>query len=98
MLCAVYKTRRKEGMYLYVPGKDKFEQVPEPLLKQFGQPQLVMLLPLGKRGELAGVDKTVLEKALSEQGFYLQMPPKQENWLAEHRQSLGASARSEDKK
>ncbi|MEC9059979.1 MAG: YcgL domain-containing protein, partial [Pseudomonadota bacterium] len=32
MLCAVYKTRKKDGMYLYVPKKDHFEDVPEPLM------------------------------------------------------------------
>ena len=34
MLCAVYKTRKKDGMYLYVPKKDHFEDVP--LMAWFG--------------------------------------------------------------
>ena len=91
MLIAVYKTAKKEGMYLYLPKKDDFSAVPEPLLKQFGKPQLVMLLPVQKRDALAGVDKQKLLDAMNEPGFYLQMPPKEENWLETHRTELGLS-------
>ncbi|WP_137166499.1 YcgL domain-containing protein [Salinimonas lutimaris] len=98
MLCAVYKTAKKEGMYLYLPEKDKFDDVPEALLEQFGKPVLVMLLPLNKREALGRVDKETLITALREKGFYLQLPPKQEDWLAEHRVALGLSPREEAKK
>ena len=36
--------------------------------------------------------------ALREKGFYLQLPPKQEDWLAEHRLAMGLSPREEAKK
>lgn len=78
-------------MYLYVPKKDVFDDVPEVLMKQFGKPELVMLIDLNKRPALAGVDKAKLDAAFSEKGFYLQMPPKVESLLAEHRASLGLS-------
>jgi Uncharacterized protein conserved in bacteria len=54
MLIAVYKTAKKEGMYLYVPKKDDFSAVPEALMSRFGQPQLVMMLPVQKREVLGG--------------------------------------------
>lgn len=92
MLCAVYKTNRKPGMYLYVEKKDDFSKVPEILMSKFGRPELVMLLPLDKRDTLAGVDKHKLTESLGSQGFYLQMPPKEDDLLAEHRVSLGLSA------
>ena len=95
MLCAVYKTKVKEGMYLYVPGKGQFDDVPEALMKQFKQPELVMLIAMDKRPTLAGVDKTTLVSALNEKGFYLQMPPKQEDLLASHRKTLGLPATPE---
>ena len=98
MLCAVYKTRKKEGMFLYIKTKEDFSQVPEILMKQFGHPELVMFLPLDKREQLGRVDKKRLIDALNEQGYYLQIPPKQEDWLAEHRLSMGLSAREESKK
>ena len=68
------------------------------MLEQFGKPVLVMLLPLNKREALGRVDKETLITALREKGFYLQLPPKQEDWLAEHRVALGLSPREEAKK
>ena len=94
MLIAVYKTAKKEGMYLYVPKKDDFSAVPEALMSRFGQPQLVMMLPVHKREVLGGVDKQKLLEAMDEPGFYLQMPPKEENWLETHRTELGLSPTS----
>lgn len=92
MLIAVYKTAKKEGMYLYVPKKDDFSAVPQALMSRFGKPQLVMLLPVHKREELGGVDKQKLLDAMDEPGFYLQMPPKEENWLETYRAELGLSS------
>lgn len=97
MLCAVYKTRKKEGMYLYVPGKDAFEDVPEVLMDKFGTPELVMLVALQKQTRLAGVDKKEVQDALEDKGFYLQMPPKQDDLLASHRQAMGMSPHVEKK-
>ena len=94
MLIAVYKTAKKEGMYLYVPKKDDFSAVPEALMSRFGHPQLVMMLPVQKREVLGGVDKQKLLEAMDEPGFYLQMPPKEENWLETHRIELGLSPTS----
>lgn len=78
-------------MYLYVPKKDDFSAVPQALMSRFGKPQLVMLLPVNKREVLGGVDKQKLLDAMEEPGFYLQMPPKEENWLETHRAELGLS-------
>ncbi|MFS1704071.1 YcgL domain-containing protein [Alteromonas sp. AMM-1] len=93
MLLAVYKTAKKAGMYLYVAKKDDFSAVPEALMSQFGRPQLVMMLPLSKREALGGVDKSKLIDAINDKGFYLQMPPKEENLLEVHRESLGLDSK-----
>lgn len=93
MLIAVYKTAKKAGMYLYVAKKGDFSAVPEALMAQFGKPQLVMMLPVQKREALAGVDKARLIEAMNEQGFYLQMPPKEDNLLEKHRENLGLDSK-----
>lgn len=97
MIIAVYKTKRKTGMYLYVPNKDDFSDVPEVLMQQFGQPELVMLVAADKRQRLAGIDKQSLITALNDKGYYLQMPPKEEDLLASHRRALGLSPDPEEK-
>lgn len=97
MLCAIYKTRKKQGMYLYVPNKDNFDDVPDVLKEMFGKPELVTILALDKHPKVAGVDKQKLVAALNEEGFYLQMPPKEDDLLMQHRSALGLSA-TPDKK
>ena len=97
MLCAIYKSRKRLGTYLYVPNKDKFDDVPEVLKDMFGKPELVTVLSLDKHEKLAGVDKQKLIAELEEKGFYLQMPPKEDDLLMAHRKSLGLQA-TPDKK
>jgi len=63
-------------MYLYLLEKDKFERVPEALAKRFGKAEWVMELDLSKRSTLARADIALVTKALTDQGFYLQLPPR----------------------
>lgn len=67
-------------MYVYMDRKKSVDDLPEVLLKMFGEPQHVLDLVLTESRNLARADaKKVLEK-IEEQGFYLQMPPaEQEN-------------------
>lgn len=91
MLCAVYKTRKKDSMYLYVPKKGHFDDVPDVLMDMFGKPELVTLVALDKHEKLAGVEKQNLVDAFNDKGFYLQMPPKVDSLLEQHREALGLS-------
>ena len=85
MLCAVYKSVKKDGAYLYVPKRDDFSAVPPPLMQSFGAPQLVTLINLAAREHLANADIDKVKQQLAEQGFYLQLPPPVEDLLAEHK-------------
>lgn len=88
ILCSIFKSVKKDGMYLYVPRKEQFAKVPAPLLEMFGRPAHVMdmLLQPGKKLANAEIDKVMNE--IREKGFYLQMPPPTEqNLLATHRAS-----------
>lgn len=71
-------------MYLYVKERDNFSDVPVALLAQFGQPRLVMLLPLDGSKILANADLATVKQSLSRHGYYLQMPPPVENLLQQH--------------
>lgn len=86
ILCSIFKSVKKEGMYLYVPRKDQFTKVPQPLLDTFGRPAHVMdmLLQPGKALANADIDKVMAE--INDKGFYLQLPPPAEkNLLDQHR-------------
>lgn len=85
MLCAVYKSGKKDGAYLYVQKRDDFSAVPAALLQSFGTPQLVTLINLAGREHLANADINKVKQQLAEQGFYLQIPPPVEDLLAQHK-------------
>ena len=85
MLCAVYKSVRKDSTYLYVERRDDFSKVPEALLQTFGTPVLVRLINLARREHLALADIDKVKQQLQSQGYYLQIPPPVDNLLAEHK-------------
>jgi uncharacterized protein YcgL (UPF0745 family) len=85
LLCQVYKSSRKEEMYLYVEKVQGLEKVPAPLLQQFGEPQPVMLLKLEPGRKLARADIQLVLEAIDEQGYYLQMPPSIAELLSRNR-------------
>ncbi|WP_298442183.1 YcgL domain-containing protein [uncultured Ferrimonas sp.] len=89
MICAVYKSSKKAETYLYVNNRDDFSQVPQPLMDLFGVPQFVTLLPIVKLTKLAGAELDKVKADLAEQGFYLQLPPPNENLLKQHRREMG---------
>lgn len=81
MLCAIYKSKKKEGMY----KRDDFSSIPETLRDSFGTPIFVMLFNLkGEKSLINADNQEVLEK-IQQQGFYLQMPKQEENLLALHK-------------
>ncbi|MEG1212304.1 MAG: YcgL domain-containing protein [Leclercia sp.] len=84
MFCVIYRSTQRDQTYLYVEKKDDFSRVPEALLKSFGKPLLVMLMPLDGRKQLRNADLEKVKNALTEQGYYLQLPPPQENLLKQH--------------
>lgn len=75
--CVIYRGSKKYDSYLYVEEKDNFDRVPDGLLKLFGRPEYVMVLELSAARKLAQADVEVVMQQLSDNGYYLQMPPKE---------------------
>lgn len=78
LICTIYKSPKKEGMYLYVNKDEDLARVPQTLLNSFGSPQQVMVLALTPERKLARVDRAEVERQVLEQGFFLQLPPGKE--------------------
>ena len=74
-LCWIYRSAKQNEMYLYMPKKDDFEDIPEVLMSRFGNPSFVMELELHAERKLARADVNEVIKSLADNGFYLQMPP-----------------------
>jgi len=75
ILCSVYRSPRREQMYLYIDRSEGFERVPDQLLQQFGEPEEVLTIKLDGQRKLARADAQVVLENIKDQGFYLQMPP-----------------------
>ena len=96
MLCAIYKSPKKAQTYLFVQTRDDFSAVPEALMKTFGTPILVTLINLATKEKLAMADLDKVKDNLNEQGFYLQLPPPQEDMLKAHKAMMKAEKNKGD--
>lgn len=75
MLCFIYKSLKKDELYLYLDKKDDFSALPENLFNSFGPLQFVMELQLSPERKLAREDASKVIASLENKGFYVQMPP-----------------------
>lgn len=75
--CAIYRSRKKGGSYLYVKSPDDFSQVPEKLLEMLGKLELVMRLELRPEVTLAQADTQEVMRMLREKGYFLQLAGKE---------------------
>ena len=74
--CWVYRSPRKQEIYLFLADEDGFDRVPGALMDRFGEPILVIELELSPERQLAREDVNQVMANLGDQGFHLQMPPK----------------------
>ncbi|MCK4708241.1 MAG: YcgL domain-containing protein [Gammaproteobacteria bacterium] len=71
--CFIYRSDRKADTYLYLIEKDDFSQIPEELLKVFGEPEFSFQFQLTTERSLAKEDSAVVFENLKNQGFHLQI-------------------------
>ncbi|WP_206483932.1 YcgL domain-containing protein [Thalassotalea sp. G2M2-11] len=96
MLCAVYRSPKKAQTYLFIKKRDDFSEVPEALMAMFGTPSLVTIINLANKDKLALADINKVKENLNEQGFYLQLPPPQEDLLKTHKAQMQQQKLSND--
>ena len=80
-ICSIYHSSKKMGMYLYVLRADALRRVPAPLLDLFGTPKHAFDLVLTPERTLQREDITQVLRNLDEQGYHLQMPPPEDEYL-----------------
>ena len=92
LLVNIYRSPKKDDMYLYVDKSDALGRVPEQLLALFGRPALVTTMLMTSDKKLARAQAPDVIQAIRERGFYLQMPPvlpEEMRELAEKNSKLG---------
>ena len=80
-ICSIYKSPRKREMYLYVDKREALARVPEALLSAFGVPQHAFDLLLTPERKLAREDISKVLENLKSQGYHLQMPPLEDEYI-----------------
>ncbi|WP_437883262.1 YcgL domain-containing protein [Pseudomonas sp. LRF_L74] len=80
-ICSIYKSPRKEGMYLYVLKAEALGRVPEGLLTAFGAPRHAFDMILTPEKKLAREDIGKVLQNLETQGYHLQMPPPEDEYI-----------------
>ncbi|MFI8481251.1 YcgL domain-containing protein [Pseudomonas sp. NPDC078700] len=80
-ICNIYKSSKRNEMYLYVLKSDELKRVPESLLLAFGTPTLAFSMILTPERALAREDIHQVLENLDNQGYHLQMPPQEEDYI-----------------
>ena len=78
-ICNIYRCSKKDGMYLYTSKSDELAKVPEQLLEMVGQTKLSMTMLLTEDKQLAMANSKDVLASIAEKGFYLQMPPAEDD-------------------
>ena len=78
MQCFIYKSLKKDYLYLYITQQDDFSKVPGALLDHLGKLQFVMAMDLTPERKLAREDAGKVIDSLKEQGFFVQLPPQRD--------------------
>jgi uncharacterized protein YcgL (UPF0745 family) len=73
--CWIYKSARREEIYLYLADENKFDAVPKALIEKMGRLEMVMELELYPGKKLARANVAEVMKSLQHKGYYLQLPP-----------------------
>ncbi|PKG47784.1 MULTISPECIES: YcgL domain-containing protein [Halomonadaceae] len=99
LICEVFKSSRKDEMYLYVDKRQGLANIPAPLLETFGKPVPVFTMLLTADKKLSRVNAADVVEGINDKGFYLQMPPPKEAYLLDmHRAHVASHSnmRSDD--
>ena len=74
----IYKSLKKDYLYLYLVNRDDFSKVPEELLNNFGKLEFVMEIELTEDKKLAKEESKKVIESLNTKGFFIQLPPQKE--------------------
>ncbi|MEC4747395.1 YcgL domain-containing protein [Methylomicrobium sp. Wu6] len=75
MQCFIYKSSKKQDVYLYLKDQDDFTCLPQALQNSLGRMEFVFSLEITPERKLANADPVSVLNNLSKQGYFLQLPP-----------------------
>nr|CAA6830749.1 MAG: Unknown protein [uncultured Thiotrichaceae bacterium] len=75
MQCYIYRSKHRHQTYLFLPKKGDFSEVPESLVKLFGEAEFSFTFELNDTRKLMLADSAEVLRNINENGFFLQLPP-----------------------
>ncbi|MDC9720256.1 MAG: YcgL domain-containing protein [Gammaproteobacteria bacterium] len=81
IICSIYRSKKKDEMYLYVDKAKALSMVPETLIKMFGKPEHRMDMLLTADKQLSRAKAQDVLSGIKDKGYYLQMPPVREEYM-----------------
>lgn len=85
MHCSIYKSSKKDEMYMYIPcpvpsaneaeRADPLLALPEAMRSAFGRAIFIMNLELSESRKLARVNVLHVMDSIQNRGFFIQVPP-----------------------
>lgn len=72
--CIVYKSLKKDEMYIFLPATSELSELPDALTKVLGRTEEVMTLSLTPDKKMARGNAAEIMLSIEKQGFHLQMP------------------------
>ena len=78
MKCAVYRSNRKAGTYLFVTDAEDLGNLPDDLKARLEPLEWVMAIDLAERETLAATRPATVIDSIESRGFFLQLPPGEE--------------------
>lgn len=93
-ICNIYKSVAKSETYLFVEKKFALTKVPHKLLDLLGKTELVTTMLLDKNKKLANENAQVVLDAICTQGYFLQLPKKEETEMSKIAEKNSKLARS----
>ena len=80
-VCSIYRSPRRDEMYLYIEKLKGLKDLPEALLEVFGKPIHVMDMLVRPESKLSRVEAPKVLEDIASKGYFLQMPPPKEDYL-----------------
>ena len=72
----VYRSRKRADTYVYLPAGAEYDDLPDAFRDHFGEATAFLQFELHADRFLAQADASAVLKAIEDQGFYLQLPPR----------------------
>ncbi|MGB1309860.1 MAG: YcgL domain-containing protein [Leucothrix sp.] len=79
--CHIYRSKLKSGLYVYLNEKDNFNVLPNALQRKLGKLEFSFSMRLDETKKLVRLDTQKVMMHLQRDGYFLQMPPANTNFL-----------------